>query len=83
MPIFYFHVRAGNLMIHDEEGLDVPHLDDAREEALQSARDLLSAGDLAGEDRRDWAVLVADASGHIVLTLPLSHSVRAPKSSFA
>lgn len=77
MPIFYFHIRAGNLMIRDEEGLDAPHLDDVREEALQSARDLLSEGVLAGEDRSDWAVLVAEASGQIVLTLPLSRSVGA------
>jgi hypothetical protein len=40
MPIYYFNIRAGEDLIRDEEGTDLPDIETAISEARQSARDL-------------------------------------------
>jgi hypothetical protein len=40
MPIFFFHV-FNDVVAMDEEGLELPDLDAAREHALESARELV------------------------------------------
>ena len=48
MPRFYFDVREGSRFLPDEEGLELPDLDEAERKAAESAarigRDLLSKG---------------------------------------
>jgi len=42
MPRFFFHHQNGDQLISDEEGLDLPDLGAAREEAEASARKMLA-----------------------------------------
>jgi hypothetical protein len=54
MPKFYFHVRKGDKLIEDPEGMDFPNLGAARAEAMQAARDIVAEnlrfeGTLKGE----------------------------------
>jgi hypothetical protein len=42
MPLFYFHLRDGNKVIRDPEGVRLPDIASAHAEALQSARELMS-----------------------------------------
>jgi hypothetical protein len=48
VPRFYFDVREGSRFLPDEEGLELPDLDEAERKAAESAarigRDLLSKG---------------------------------------
>ena len=37
---YFFHIRTEDGLIPDEEGMDLPGLDQARAEAITSARDL-------------------------------------------
>lgn len=39
---FYLHIRDGELLIEDPDGSEFDSLDEARREALASARDLLA-----------------------------------------
>ncbi len=75
MARFYFHIRKGDDLVTDPEGVEVPNSEIVRDEAIEAARDLLSEGDLQGLDRRGWAFEVADESGQTVLTLPFSEAV--------
>lgn len=41
MPKYYFHIRDGEELVQDDEGIDLPNLAAAQEEAVQAARDML------------------------------------------
>jgi hypothetical protein len=68
LPRFYFHVRDGSEFI-DDEGQELPNLDEAREQAVIAAGEAIR--DLgkrfwAGEE---WRMDVTDESGAIVCSL--------------
>jgi hypothetical protein len=42
MARFYFHMRTGNHVERDTDGTEMPNLEAARTEALQSAREILA-----------------------------------------
>jgi hypothetical protein len=59
MPKFFFHVRNGDELIEDFEGMDLPNVVAARAEAIQAARDILAekvrfGGDLKGDLFEIW-----------------------------
>ena len=54
-------------MVEDEEGIDLPHLDAVRREALVSAHEFLREAAWSGH----LAFEVTDARGETVLTLPI------------
>ena len=67
MALYYFHVRTQSGLVEDEEGIDLPHLDAVRREALVSAHQFLAEAEWSGP----LAFEVADARGDTVLTLPI------------
>jgi hypothetical protein len=42
MPNYFFHVRYGDELIEDPEGMELPNVVAARAEATQAARDILA-----------------------------------------
>jgi len=42
MGRFYFHLRAGDQIVPDDEGVDLPDLSAAQREAILAARELLA-----------------------------------------
>jgi hypothetical protein len=70
MPRFYFNVRDGDSIIIDPEGIEVPGLRAAEDEARQAARDILADRVKHGGqiDSKDFEVI--DETGRQVLTLP-------------
>lgn len=75
MPRYYFHIRKGDVLVEDAQGIEVAQPEALEEEAVESARDLLAEGDLQGLDRRDWLYEVADESGGTVLVLRFQDAV--------
>ena len=49
MPWFFFHIRDGDVLIEDQEGVEVADLDGARQEGIAGARDILAARLKAGK----------------------------------
>jgi uncharacterized protein DUF6894 len=64
MPRFYVHIKEHTHLIRDEEGIDLPTAEDARAEALQAARELLTDAIRCGTDLDVEAFLIADDEGH-------------------
>jgi hypothetical protein len=66
MCLYYFHVRSGDVIYLDHQGVELSDLKAAWEHALEDARDVLKVcrGD-AGPER--W-IEVHDRGGHIVST---------------
>ena len=63
MVRFYFHLRAGDGLLTDDEGQDLPDLSAARREAEQAARELLAEAIKAGKEEVAEAFVIADEHG--------------------
>jgi hypothetical protein len=69
MPKFYINFRSGDQIAQDPEGAELPSLDDAREAAMNSVRELL-ADNLKADSRAGMdAAIITDESGHELVTI--------------
>ena len=75
MPRFYLHVRNGDDVALDEEGEELTDLEGAREEAVESARELWSELLLQRRDPTRYSVEIADETGETVLVVPFTAPV--------
>jgi hypothetical protein len=67
MPHFYLHLRDGERLLKDPDGREFCSIDEARAEAVLSARELISARVLAGRRPNHSRFEIADASDNVVL----------------
>jgi hypothetical protein len=63
MGRFYLHVKEGDEVFPDEEGIELPDVEAARREALLSARELVSQAIKAGRTTFPEAFVIADEAG--------------------
>jgi hypothetical protein len=71
MPRYYFHIRSDDDTARDDEGTDLPDLDAARELALATARELLGNAIKEGKDVVPNTIMIADAFGREVASVPM------------
>ena len=77
MPRFYFHVRDGREFI-DDEGLELPGLDEAREQAVISAGEAIrDLGKRFWNSGEEWHMEVSDEIGETVCSLTFSSKRKA------
>ena len=69
MPHFYLHLRQGETLLRDPDGCQFGSLDEARAEAVLSARELMAARVLAGRRPNHSRFEIADASDNVVLVV--------------
>ena len=71
MPRYYRHIRYGDRLIDDPEGIELPGLDAARAEAIEGIRDLLAEAIQDGnDDLLDDAIVLTDEAGRELMTIP-------------
>src|SRR5689334_8510659 len=68
---YFFNFRLGDEFSADHIGMFLHDLDEARDEAMRTCRDLVDIAVSAGELSPDCELQVADASGEPVLRIPL------------
>jgi hypothetical protein len=78
MGRFYFHVRAGDELTPDDEGMDLPDLSAAKREALLGARELLVEAIKSGKQTVPDAFVIADDDGRALDTVSLAAVLPAP-----
>lgn len=71
---YYFHIRDRDRMIADEEGVELPSLATAIQEATLAARALLADAAADGDDISHQVIEVTDTEGIVVHELSLSGS---------
>lgn len=76
MPHFYFHIRDGEEWVEDYEGQELPSLDEARAQAVESARELMAAKVASGKRLNHDRFEIADASGRVVLTMAFEEAIK-------
>jgi hypothetical protein len=71
MPRYYRHIRHGDELMEDPEGIELPGLDAARAEAIDGIRDLLGEAIRRGkDDLLDDAIVITDEAGQELMTIP-------------
>jgi hypothetical protein len=69
MPRFFIHSRYGGQLATDDEGQDLPGLDEARAAAIASARDIL-ADEIKHPKAQAWeAMIIANKDGQELATI--------------
>jgi hypothetical protein len=72
---FYLHIKDGEDLIRDEEGVDLPTAADARDQALHAARELVADAVKSGRDLGADAFLVADKNGKQLTFVPMTEAL--------
>jgi hypothetical protein len=75
MPMYYFHIRGGDKIIEDLEGIDLPNIAAVQEEALQAAREAVADQIVQGNPIDNKRFLVVDEKGDIVLIMPFTAAI--------
>ena len=78
MPRYYRHIRQGDQLIRDPEGIELSNLDAAHAETLDEIRDLLAESVRRGRD--DWlhdAIVIMDENGLELMTIPFVEALPA------
>jgi hypothetical protein len=76
MPRFFFHHRTKEKYIKDPEGQDLPTLEDARLEAIESARELMSEEVLNGSPPDGSQFDISDEQGNVLAIVPFQSALQ-------
>jgi hypothetical protein len=70
MPRYFLHVNNSIGFVEDEEGVELPDLDAAREKAAAGVRSIIADEVLHGRADLRGRIDVADEEGRVLLSLP-------------
>lgn len=76
MPRFYFHIVDGEHVLEDPDGTELADIEEARADALQSARHLLAERVLNGEIVNGQRFEIRDDHGKLLATVPFKDAIR-------
>ena len=71
MPMFYVHIRCGEIVRRDDEGFDLPNADSAKEEAIASSNEIVADAIKFGQRKLPDSFIVADAEGRELIIVPV------------
>ena len=70
MSRFYINFQNGDQIAKDDEGIELPSLDEARKAALSSAREILADNVKCNAKNPLRAVIITGESGQDLMTIP-------------
>ncbi len=75
MVKFYFNLQTDGAVSKDPEGMDLPDLDAARQEATKAAREMAAGAVAAGSEASPDNILVTDAKGVVLAAVSLADMI--------
>jgi hypothetical protein len=75
-PATFFHIKDKASTSIDKNGIELDDLDAVREEATESARQMMSEQVLRGQTPDGEEFVVTDEQGQTVLTFPFKEAIR-------
>ena len=78
MARFYFHLKDGEELLTDDDGVDLPDVSHAKHEAIQSARELLAEAIKTGRPEVPEAFVISDEAGRTLFELPMVEVLPGP-----
>ena len=79
MPLFHLHIRDKGELIQDPEGREFEDVLDAKQEAITSAREIMSDRVLKGLQADGSSIEITDVNGVVVLTVPFKTAIQASR----
>ncbi|WP_311044661.1 DUF6894 family protein [Rhizobium sp. NLR10b] len=76
MPRFYFNVVSDTGTVVDPDGSELATIEDARREAVQDARALMSQAILSRKDISARKIYICDEQGSLLLIVPFADTIR-------
>lgn len=76
MPRYYLHIRDGERLIEDHEGVELPSVVNAKGEAEKAAREILAQKVKAGDIIDGQQFEIYDAWGNRLLRVPFKSVLR-------
>jgi len=76
MPKYYLHIRDGEQLITDKEGVELPSIVSAKGEAEEAAREILAAKVRSGDIIDGQEFEIHDAWGNKMLAVPFRSVLR-------
>ncbi|MBY3088368.1 hypothetical protein HFO63_27845 [Rhizobium laguerreae] len=76
MPRYYFNIIAGDGFRQDLEGTELPSLEDAKAEAIEDARALMSGAILLGQDISSRRLEICNEAGDVLLTVLFKDAIK-------
>ena len=70
MPRFYIHFQNSEIIAKDDQGQDLPSLQEAKETAMASAREILADNIKYNATNPLRGVMIANESGETLMTIP-------------
>ena len=70
MPRFYFHTRRGQMTVLDQEGVDLPDITLAEDEAKRRAEPIVASEAPKGVPATSGKIIVDDDNGQTVFEFP-------------
>ena len=77
MPEYFFHIRKRKGLVPDPEGLILPDLNAAREEACNGIRQMVAAKVAAGEEADVIGIEICDDQHNDLATITLAAAISA------
>lgn len=74
MPRFHFHLY-NDMVVHDEDGIELPSIEAAREQAVVGGRELMCEQLRKGRLRLHHRIEVADENGRVLMKVPFRELV--------
>ena len=75
MPLYYFHVRDGAVLLEDKDGTVLPDLEAAQAEARASAREIAADCLRANQAIDGRKIEIVDEAGTLLGTVPIREVV--------
>ena len=76
MPRYFFHIQESDQTVIDQEGSELDSLDAVREEAVESARQIMSQNVLIGRPPNGTTFVITTEEGIIVLEFPFKDAIK-------
>jgi len=76
MPRYFFHIKDEQKTIRDTEGAEFQNMDAVREEATESAREMMSGDVRQGHRPNGRTFVITDGQGNVVLNFPFELAIR-------
>ena len=70
MPRYFFHVRRGQVTVLDQDGIELPSLEDAAREALRRAHELASRTPTQDTSGKRRMIIIADSEWRTMIEVP-------------
>jgi hypothetical protein len=70
MPRYFFHVKRGQVTVLDQDGIELPSLEDAAREALRRAQELALRTPTQDTTGKRRMIIIADSEWRTMIEVP-------------